>query len=129
MKKIGFIICLIILTSNVFGQQISTNQSTSLCGGHWEIFLSSISLRITFKIDKYTGAVFELVQQYDKTLTWQFVGKDVRSTDVQKADTINYQLFTSGLGSGYTFLMNTNTGLTWKIVTIENGAYYFQAVE
>ena len=33
----------------------------------------------------------------------------------------HYQLFSSSLAAGYTFLMNTDTGTTWVLTTDNNG--------
>jgi len=129
MKKIGFIICFIILKSSAFAQEKSSNQSTSLCGGHWEFFISDIAVKYTFKVDKFTGNVYQFVQREDKTYTWQLIERETSNIDVQKQDSINYQLFSSGLGIRFTFLLNTNSGLTWKLVKDENDVYFFSKVE
>jgi hypothetical protein len=129
MKKTALIFCLIILASNLFGQEKVSNQTTSLCGGRWEFFMSEIAAKITFKIDKFTGEVFVLAQRKDKTSTWELIKKEENSKDFQKPDVINYQLFSSGLTLRHTYLLNTNTGLTWQLVTSENGSWAFQAIE
>ena len=129
MKKIGLIICITLLTLSVFGQQSGSNQTTSLCGGRWELFMSEIAAKISFKIDKYSGDVFNLVQQKNGALTWQLVKKEYSSKGIRIPDTINYQLFSSSLAIRYTFLINTNTGFTWQLVTDKNGDYLFEAVE
>ena len=129
MKKIGLIICFIALTSSVFGQQSGANQTTSLCGGRWEFFMSEIAVRVSLKIDKFTGEVFQLVQRANGTLTWEVIAKENNSKDIKKQDSINYQLFSSGLGIRHTYLLNTNTGLTWQLVESKKGDWCFEAIE
>ena len=129
MKQIGLIACLILLTFPLSGQQNGSNQTTSLCGGRWEFFMSEIAVRVSLKIDKYTGDVYQLVRRTDETLTWEIVPKEISYKDIKKQDVINYQLFSSGLGIRYTYLLNTNSGLTWQLVTDKNGSWCFQTIE
>jgi hypothetical protein len=118
----------------MFGQQGSdnpgSNQKTSLLGGRWEFFMSEIAARGTYKIDKYTGRVYVMVlDKEDESLTWQFVDKEKNNKDIQKQGLINYQLFSSGIAMRHTYLLNTNTGLVWQLVTDEDGILYFQIIE
>lgn len=128
MKKLSFTICLIIFQFSAFAQENNSNQTTSLCGGHWEFFMSDVAVKYTFKVDKFTGNVYQFVQRADNTYTWQLIERETSITDIQKQDSINYQLFSSGLGIRYTFLLNTNSGLTWKLVKDENDIYFFQKI-
>ncbi|MDR2907808.1 MAG: hypothetical protein LBU91_07460 [Bacteroidales bacterium] len=129
MKKFRFIIGLVVLTLPVFGQQNSSNQTTSLCGGRWEFFMSEIAARVSLKIDKFTGDVYQLVKQKDETDAWVLVIKESSRFDIKKQDCINYQLFSSGLGVRHTFLLNTNSGFTWRLVEDRKGNYVFQVIE
>lgn len=106
-----------------------SNQATSLCGGRWEFFMSEIAVTLTFKVDKFTGDVFQLVELKDKTPTWVLIEREKNSTDIQKQDCINYQLFSSGIGIRHTYLLNTNSGLTWQLVKRENELLFFQPIE
>ncbi len=129
MIKNGFVICFFILTMSTYGQQNGTNQTTSLIGGRWEFFMSDVAVRYTFKIDKFTGEVFQYVKRSDDTYTWQIVEKYRNVNDIVKDNVINYQLFSSGQGIRFTFLLNTNTGLTWKLVTTADGGLVFESFE
>ena len=122
----------LILTINVtsFSQDFrGSNQTTSLCGGHWEFFMSDIAINLTFIIDKFTGDVLQMVERKDKTLTWEYIQKEKSDKDIKKTDVINYQLFSSGQGIRFTYLLNTNSGLTWQLVKGENETLYFQLIE
>ena|SRR5882762_2109297 len=128
---IGLIFCFIITTLSAFGQTLTSgsNQTTSLCGGRWEFFMSDVAVRLTFKIDKFTGDILALVQRKDETLTWELVKREPTSKDAQKAETINYQLFSSGQGIRHTYLLNTYTGASWQLVIGENDVWIFKVVE
>ena len=106
-----------------------SNQATSLCGGRWEFFMSEIAVTLTFKIDKFTGEVYQLVELADKTTTWMPIEREKNSNDIQRQDVINYQLFSSGMGIRHTYLLNTNSGLTWQLVKGGNELLFFQTIE
>nr|WP_199001864.1 hypothetical protein [Flavobacterium sp. ASV13] len=129
MKKIGILLIFITLSFSAFSQQNGTNQATSLCNGHWEFFMSDVAAKYTFKVDKFTGDVYQFVQKEDKTYTWQFIEKETSNRDIVKQDSINYQLFSSGLGIRFTFLLNINSGLTWQLVRDEKEGYFFHKIE
>lgn len=138
-KKVILLSVYCLCVNYLFGQQdvnilsnydkTATNQTTSLTGGRWEFFMSEIAAQGTYRIDKYTGKVYVLVKKDDETLTWDLVEKEAGKTDVQNPGVINYQLFASGLAMRYTFLLNTNTGLTWQLVADENKVLSFQLIE
>lgn len=130
MKMIVAFAFSLVVNVTSFAQDFrGTNQSTSLCGGRWEFFMSDIAVSITFIIDKYTGDILQLVERKEKTLTWQHIQREKSNKDVQKQDLINYQLFSSGLGIRHTYLLNTSSGLTWQLVKGSEGMLFFQLVE
>jgi hypothetical protein len=129
MLKNGFVVCFLIISISTYSQQNGSNQTTSLNGGRWEFFMSDVAVRYTFKIDKFTGDVFQYVKREDETYTWQIVEKYRNVNDIVKENVINYQLFSSGQGIRYTFLLNTNSGLTWKLVSTKDGGLIFEDFE
>ena len=116
MKKALILVVSILATVHAYAQSdYYTSKSTSLEIGRYEIVASDIVARLTFKVDKYTGEVYQLVQDSDGQLLWEIMYKLEGCADVQKEGQINYQLFTSGKAVRYTFLMNINTGTTWVL--------------
>jgi hypothetical protein len=116
---------------NTDKDEYRADQTTSLNGGRWEFLMSTFG---GYKIDKFTGEVYLLVQKKeDYTMsTWQIVPKLEKkdSRDIQKEDCINYQLYSTGrISFEQTYLLNTNTGLTWKRVVDKNGMAWFQLLE
>jgi hypothetical protein len=106
---------------------IASFTTTSLVGGRWESLLAG---NANYKIDKFTGDVYVLVQGKDNALSWQLIEKiekEENSNDVKIQDVINYQLFTGGSRS-YLYLLNTNTGLTWQLFR-KDGVSYFNLIE
>ena len=85
----------------------------------FQIVQSELGARDTFMIDKYTGRVFLMVKDGSE-LAWEIMEAEEQAYDETKPDQVNYQLFTSGLGSRYTFLINVNTGITWQMAKDKN---------
>jgi len=115
MKKILFISVLILLTTEGWSQATYHNQfSNTPETSRFQIVQSEIGARYTFNIDKYTGSVFLLVKS-KSGFTWRIIESENQEFDKKISDQVNYQLFTSGLGLRYTFLINVNTGITWQL--------------
>jgi len=115
MKRILFISVLILLAIEGWSQETYHSQfSSSPETSRFQIVQSEMGARYTFNIDKYTGSVFLLVKS-KSGLTWQIIESEDQDYDKKIPDQVNYQLFTSGLGVRYTFLINVNTGITWQL--------------
>ena len=78
--------------------------------------MSDIALRNSFKVDKFLGDVYLLVRKADGSITWEKMIKDIALNNPIMPDQINYQLYMSGIGLKYTFLINNHSGVTWQIV-------------
>ena len=96
-------------------QENQSPQSTAITDiGRYEIVQSEGSARYTFKVDKQDGRVYQMVKN-DEGLYWQELLVMPHPLDTAKAGYVNYQLFVSGHGPRYTFLMNVNTGASWQL--------------
>jgi hypothetical protein len=87
----------------------------------YELIQSEISTKWTFRLDRYTGQVYQLV---DTTRSdgkaWE---KMIVSylPEIQNANKPRFILFTSGIAYGHTFLMDTKTGKTWYLSVVRGG--------
>jgi len=116
MKRFYLILLLISLTYQGWTQTYSHQSSSAQETARYEIVQSELGARYTFKIDKYTGEVFQLVETESKDLAWQpimFVDW-LRQVD-EPQDQINYQVFVSGLGAKFIFLLHVHSGRTWQL--------------
>ena len=90
-------------------------QSTAPTNSRFEIVQSTITAKLTFRLDKRTGQVSQLVHSSTEDLVWQpmlVVGL------AQTRDTSNegrYQLFLSGISNRFAFLIDTDSGRTWQL--------------
>ena len=115
--KLKLLIILLILfySMQVWANETNRNQISSAPeSSRFEIIQSELAAKVTLKIDKYTGRVYQLVQGH-KGLTWQIIQAEKHNNDVASKGRVNYQVFTSGLVVRMTYLLNVNTGSTWKL--------------
>lgn len=86
----------------------------------FEIVQSEIAAKWTFRLNRYQGSVDQFVVILDNnqgnTFHWQPMKIDpipVKS----KTDHPHFQIFTSGIVAKNTFLIDTDTGFTWCLIT------------
>ena len=98
------------------GDMSSMHQNTTPpVDGRYEIVQSQLAARWTFKLDRYTGEVAQLVLNAEKENTWE----KVLVQDLPKVATPSrprFQIFTSGIAAKHTFLLDANTGKTWTLL-------------
>lgn len=103
--------------SNVWSQGNNSHQSTLISSdARYEIIQSTLAARWTFRLDKHTGVVFQIVQKSDNSLTWEEMLRLPHTLlDTRHPNKVNYQIFMSGTLARVTFLINVNTGATWQL--------------
>ena len=140
MKRL---LIVLLLSSPVLAEDtlVEQHERTSvLPSARFEIFQSTLAVNVTFKLDKHSGKVWEIVRdtprsaQTGNILPGQgpFVWQAIPHTGVVKAvatNKVSYQLFTSGIAVRHTYLLNINTGLTWQHVKNKDGNSRWQYVE
>ncbi|HKG14375.1 MAG TPA: hypothetical protein VKB12_13690 [Pyrinomonadaceae bacterium] len=120
-QKLTLAFCLLLLfTLTTEAQEgLVTHQSestTSPTNGRYEIIQSPLAARWTFRLDRYTGHIDQMVTAKDEKLAWEsmsIIGLPKSPLDGKA----RYQLFTSGIAARYTFLLNVETGQTWQLAT------------
>ncbi len=108
---------LLIVASALVAQQTSDihQQTTSPSNARFEIVQSELAAKWTFRLDRFTGHVAQLVHTKDNDSAWEEM--EVEELEpIQPATRARFQLFTSGLAAKHTFLIDTDTGKTWVLV-------------
>ena len=82
----------------------------------YEIVQSTLAVKATFRLDRYTGKVWELVRTNDDQNAWQETLVYARP-QVTSLGRPRFQIFTSGILLRQTFLLDEDTGKTWQLVT------------
>lgn len=119
MNRFIFVFVFLLSSLQSHSQEIYQHQLSSVPDtSRFEIVQSQQGARYTFRIDKYMGIVSQLVEGENQELTWQTIGTDSKLTldDYLATGTrVNFQLFISGLGIRYVFLIHIHTGTTWQL--------------
>ena len=117
--KLSLSIVFIFYSSLVFGADsgVTIHQATSSpSGARFEIIQSTLAARWTFRLDRFTGRVWQLVRTSDDENAWQEM--EVSGLTPNKGSTrAKFQIFSSGMAARYTFLLDTDSGKTWVVVT------------
>jgi hypothetical protein len=71
---------------------------------------------LTFRLDRFSGRVALLVKTADDDNTWEDM-EIIGLPAIPTAAKPRFQIFTSGLAARHTFLLDTETGKTWLVVT------------
>ena len=89
-------------------------KTTTPSEARYEIVQSELAAKWTFRLDRYTGKVYQLVRTPDEENAWD----EMTVTNLQKIKNPikpRFLIFTSGLAARHTFLMDTFMGKTWTL--------------
>ncbi len=99
-------------------RQIDTGSKSFYHPPRFMIVQSPIGVKATFKLDTFTGNVYQLqVDTAGKDLWFPLIRLPATTTaDITYPNSNNYTLSVSTLAIRYTFILNVNTGATWEWV-------------
>jgi hypothetical protein len=119
MARVALYVMGLALCGNVIGaQQISEfhQMTASPPNARFQIVQSDIAAKWTFRLDRFTGQVDQLVRTNQGDSAWEGMPVKALPTVLSPAKA-HFQLFTSGIAARHTFLLDTDTGKTWSLVT------------
>ena len=117
MTKILYIL-VFLFASTSFAQTSSPSYKTETPNNsRFEIIQSSLAARWTFKLDKFTGKIWQYVRTKDDDSTWEemFVTPKLIASTRPK-----FQIYTSGIAARFTFLIDNDNGKTWNLTTTKD---------
>ena len=88
--------------------------STQPPGGRFEIVQSPLAAKWTFRLDRHTGQVDQLVSSRFGGVAWQ----EMPAIGLPKTTNVSeprFVLFASGIAARHTFLIDTETGDSWVL--------------
>ena len=136
MRKTFVIFLLMLLSVRMFAVDGVGSVSTSQTGGRYEIIQSNIKRSLYFKLDKFTGDVYQFVSTSDGGYTWQKInveGKGLGSLNKSISSlnkSITYQLFMGGMMAADCILLNIVTGETFMLFEdSKTNTLYFGKIE
>lgn len=134
MKRLLLIVSFLLFSLGCFAQiETHPSVSTSQIGGQFEIIQSPLARKLTFKLDKYCGYVWQLVLAKDNSFAWQPVvifNLYQKYPNHDKNEEITYQIVMGGKSVQDCFLVNIKTGDTWQLkYSEEYDEYHFHLIE
>ena len=121
--RILFVAGMLLGLSNgaAFAQEMPADvhqHSTIPPTARFEIVQSELAAKWTFRLDRFTGHVAQLVRTTNDDPAWQEM-EVVRLIPTQTASARpRFEIFASGLAAKHTFLIDTDTGVTWRLTHI-----------
>ena len=112
-----FILC--SLTSPAYAQSNVSDvhqTTTPPTDARFEIVQSQLAAKWTFRLDRYTGHIHQLVKTRDGGTAWEAMFVE-GIPELSSPNKPRFLIFTSGLAARHTFLMDTETGKTWVLST------------
>jgi len=112
-------IFLTVAISTASATDVGTNEKTSSPGNaRYEIIQSNITMRDTYRLDRYTGRVHRLVNSSEDGLVWEEMTVKDRPS-ITKPSSARFQMFLSGIAAKGTYMIDINSGKTWQLQVIE----------
>lgn len=90
--------------------------TTAPAGARFEIIQSELAAKWTFRLDRFSGQVSQLVKTKDDQTAWEEMAVASRLS-VSQPTRARFQLFSSGIAARWTFLIDTDTGRAWQLTT------------
>lgn len=118
MKSSMVALCLALGAASSWAQDraaVIHEQTSPVPGARFEVLQSTIAARWTFRLDRYTGRIWQLVKTKEDDNAWEEMPV-AGLPQVAATARPRFQLFASGLAARHTFLLDTDTGRTWVVV-------------
>lgn len=119
MKREVLAISVLLISSTcLFTQEPSDvhQQTTAPPNARFEVVQSELAARWTFRLDRFTGHVAQLVETEDAGDAWEEMTV-IGLPPLDMPTRARFQIFTSGLAAKHTFLIDNDTGRTWVVVS------------
>jgi hypothetical protein len=120
--RISSLLLLLLLTLAAQGQQLAIhNQTTPPANARFEIVQSQNAAKWTFRLDRFSGHIWQLVRTHTGGNSWERM-RVIDAPEASASGRPRFQLFLSGLAAKHTFLIDTDSGLTWTVTTLLDAA-------
>ena len=118
MKTISVLVVLAFGANLASGQASSDvhQRTSSPPNARFEIVQSEIAAKWTFRLDRYTCHVSQLVKTKDDGNSWESMRVLALPLPGPQAHA-HFQIFASGIAAKFTFLIDTDTGRSWTLAT------------
>ena len=93
------------------------NQTTPPPNARFEIVQAQTAAKWTFRLDRFTGQVSQLVRTQSGSNAWQRT-RIVNAPEITGIAHPHFQIFLSGLRATHSFLIDTDSGRAWTLTTL-----------
>jgi hypothetical protein len=107
----------------VFGSHLQAQEPSDIhqhtvapSNARFEIVQSELAAKWTFRLDRVTGHVAQLVHTKDDEPAWEEM-RVIGIPYIPSPTRPRFQIFTSGVAARHTFMIDTDEVKTWVIVT------------
>jgi hypothetical protein len=95
------------------------HQKTTTPGdARYEILQSQLAAKWTFRLDRFSGRVWQLLKTPTDGNAWEEMPVQ-GLTKITNPNKPRFLLFTSGIAARHTFLMDSLTGKTWVVTSVD----------
>ena len=119
MNSITWIAVLFSFTASLYSQDFPSpahQQTSSIPGARFEIVQSPLAAKWSFRLDRHSGHIWQLVSTAEGGNDWNEM-LVIDLPPLKPPTHPRFQIFTSGLAARHTFLLDTESGKTWVIVS------------
>lgn len=113
--RVLLLLCLILFPVSALADTTVHQSTLADPDSRYEIVQSQLAARWTFRLDRYTGEVMQLLLNKEKQNTWEKVPV-LDLPKIKNPTKPRFQIFTSGLAARHTFLLDTVSGKTWTLI-------------
>lgn len=116
MRLIALFVCLGVV---LFGDDLTrTVVSVPPENARFQIVQSEMAAKATFKLDRFTGRVWQLLSTPDGNI-WSQMSVESLSPNGVPSSAPRFHIFTSGVALKFTYLLDTMSGRTWEFASSE----------
>ena len=122
MIRLKSIVLLVLVTLSFNALATATSIPDN---GRFQVLQSSLTAKVTIKLDKYNGSSWRLVTNNKGEWAWKEISRSKHLLDTKRnKDKVNYMIYTSGLDADFTMMTNINTGATWYLTKKPGGTFW-----
>jgi hypothetical protein len=112
-------ICFVFIGAAFAESDVSNihQMTTSPPDARFEIIQSQLAAKWTFRLDRYSGNVHQLVKTKSGGNAWEQMPIQ-GLPKIPNPSKPRFTIFTSGLAARHTFLMDSSTGRTWIVTEV-----------
>lgn len=119
-------LCMLVIGAELHGQvEPKYSAISSPVGSRFEIVQSPLLARLTFKLDRFNGRVWQLVVDSSNGTSWQSMAVLPPPSVAATASTPRFQLFLSGMVARDSLLLDTMTGAVWRVTENTEGKHHY----